>query len=399
MTTGRKNSNSAQPAVLPDESAPSAVGLTKPSIIPARSTKTRELSGDELFPPRHAIPSLKTPSVARTNVGARREIGFGGAVPPAPSAPSMPPANDLDSSELDFEFSAPMEAFAPRQTSRDDDSDEGPSLQLDGDDDASEQPEPVVASRAPLLTPGADMEMDFSSPIPTESDLLDLDFADMVGGQSLGDDESDELFLSPSVSVAPLSHYANISTSPPARNEPSTPSPGPHERPIDMPSVEPLPRSLAPAQAIASSLPAPPPTPSASPPVQPSNSGFSAQRQAERVERAWSLIENSQFDEALDVMEVLRASGETDEVRSLQRSLDERMHEHRLELLGGPSSVLTVVTGSAMLRSMNIDPRAAFVFSLVDGVSSVEDLCDIANLPPTQTVLFLVDLVERGLLR
>ncbi len=388
MSTGRKNSNSTQPAVSLEE-ATSAVGLTKPSIGPARSNSTSELSGDELFPPRHAIPPLKTPSVARTNVGARRVLPFGGAAPPAPS---IPPANDFDSSELDFEFSAPIEAFATRQIGRDADSDEGPSLQLDGDDEGAEPSDPVVNTKSPSLTPGAEMEMEFSSPLPTESDLLDLDFADMVGSElPPNEDESDELFLSPSVSVAPLSHYANISTSPPSRNEPSTPSPSPHQSPLDLPSLEPSPPSLLPSQPAAASATAPP--------RQPSNSGFSAQRQAERVERAWSLIENSQFDEAQDVMEVLRASGQTDEVRSLQRSLDERMHEHRLELLGGPSSVLTVVMGSAMLRTMNIDPRAAFVFSLVDGVSSVEDLCVIANLPPTQTVLFLVDLVERGLLR
>lgn len=377
MTTGRKSSNSipAQPVSAP-KPAGSAIASPKPATT-VRGSTTNELSGDDLFGPRKVIPSLNQPpaGATRPSLGPKRRISVSGMAPPPPPVPIAVQNNEYDNAELDFEFSAPIDSFVPGSPNGDE-SDEGPALELEGN---GTDPNLNVDQLADALAATGDLDLDFAAPIPEPQDSIDLDFGDMVGEEQLQtEDESDELFLKPAVSVAPLSHYANISSTPPARVEPSVPSPELPLPPPEVPTIEPA------AQR---------------PPGRTSSSSFSAQRQAERIERAWHLIENSQFDDAQDVMEILRASGETEEVRSLQRSLDERVHEHRLELLGGPSAVLSVVTGSAMLRTMNIDPRAAFVFSLVDGVSSIEDLCDIANMPPTHTVMFLVDLVERGLVR
>jgi hypothetical protein len=299
--------------------------------------------------------------------------------PPAPPIAVLPSAaSGLSTAELDFDFSAPLESFAPLAPANSD-SQEGPALEMDDGDGA--QDDDSAAQFAADLVPVA-----AASAPPTDS--IDLDFGDMVG-DDMSHTDGDELVLKPAVSVAPLAHYANISSHPPGgHSQPSIPAPSKPVQTSEPPSISPSP---APAPASRA--------PSAVTQSKPSNAAFSAERQAERIERAWHLIENSQFEEAQDVMEVLRASGQTDEVRALQRSLDERLHEHRLELLGGPSAVLSVVTGSTILRTMNMDPRAAFLFSMVDGVSSVEDLCDVANMSPTQTVMYLVDLVERGLIR
>jgi hypothetical protein len=48
------------------------------------------------------------------------------------------------------------------------------------------------------------------------------------------------------------------------------------------------------------------------------------------------------------------------------------------------------------LRSMPLDPRAAFVISRIDGQSSVEMLLDLCTLPEDETLDIVADLVRLG---
>lgn len=70
-----------------------------------------------------------------------------------------------------------------------------------------------------------------------------------------------------------------------------------------------------------------------------------------------------------------------------------------IDELGGMSAVLSTVANSAAIRTLDLDHRAGFLLSLVDGFSSVEDLLDVANLPTDQCLALLVDLKRRGLIR
>lgn len=70
-----------------------------------------------------------------------------------------------------------------------------------------------------------------------------------------------------------------------------------------------------------------------------------------------------------------------------------------IDELGGMSAVLSTVANSAAIRTLDLDHRAGFLLSLVDGFSSVEDLLDVANLPTDQCLGLLVDLKRRGLIR
>jgi hypothetical protein len=189
-----------------------------------------------------------------------------------------------------------------------------------------------------------------------------------------------------------------------------------------------------------------------------------AHRRAEQVERVRALIARGQFDDAMDLIELLRASCNDGLAEQLERewqlaqhrqspspqaapslpvstaepsrpmsvvtmtrpsfepprvaSAPPRVVSHRsvpappppplntkqpdvdpLDELGGLSAVLTVVADSAVIRTLDLDHRAGFLLSLIDGFSSVEDLLDVANMPSELTVTLLADLKRRGLVK
>lgn len=186
-------------------------------------------------------------------------------------------------------------------------------------------------------------------------------------------------------------------------------------------------------------------------------------RKAARVERARLLIASQEFSDALDLIELVRASGDDDIAKDLEREcrlaqssrvalgtptvgsakpagsapttfvstkmmwplmvqpLPPRLpavaprgsivaplppqpktvlpEVEPLDELGGLSAVLTVVANSAVVRALDLDHRAGFLLSLIDGFSSVEDLLDLANMPCQLALTLLADLKRRGLVK
>jgi hypothetical protein len=128
------------------------------------------------------------------------------------------------------------------------------------------------------------------------------------------------------------------------------------------------------------------------------------QRRADRVDRARACIAAGQFSEALDLIELIRAGGDDEiaeqlsgECALVQRIADEGEPDPVLEL-GGMRAVLMVRADPASIRGMALDHRAGFLLSMIDGVLSVEDLCDMGHMPTGQTLSLLVELKRRGLI-
>lgn len=148
-----------------------------------------------------------------------------------------------------------------------------------------------------------------------------------------------------------------------------------------------------------------PATPSASPrePSQFPRVDVNARR-IERAERVRSLIAEGAFADALDLIELLRASANDGLAEQLDAecALAQQAQppppsiDYETEL-GGLSATLTVVAQSAVIRTMDLDHRAGYLLSLIDGVSTVEDIIDVASMPREQTLALLVDLKQRGL--
>jgi hypothetical protein len=47
---------------------------------------------------------------------------------------------------------------------------------------------------------------------------------------------------------------------------------------------------------------------------------------------------------------------------------------------------------------MSLDHREAFLLSLIDGVSSIEEIVDMSGIPELDTLCLLYQMSERGLL-
>lgn len=131
-------------------------------------------------------------------------------------------------------------------------------------------------------------------------------------------------------------------------------------------------------------------------------------RRLERAERVRALIAEGAYGDALDLIELLRASANDGLAEQLDREctlaqqaqLQATTEPEAIdyeEALGGLGATLSVVAQSAVIRTMDLDHRAGYLLSLIDGVSTVEDIIDVASMPREQTLALLVDLKQRGL--
>lgn len=75
-----------------------------------------------------------------------------------------------------------------------------------------------------------------------------------------------------------------------------------------------------------------------------------------------------------------------------------RMRESFEVRLGDRSRILRVAVPDAWLAEMALDPRVAFVLSRVDGISSIDAILDVSNMPEQECMQLLVELMDEGVL-
>lgn len=360
-----------------------------------------DYSSDALFA---AKPSKKPSSLS---VGSMKRVTLPAPVPPPPPVIASPLDSSNDDFGLDLDFSRPIEASLPEL---DEAFSDGPSvettIEYDEPSPSHLQPiDPIAASASDVMPDDA------------------FEFADAT-------------------EVWDASALDSIATDPGARIS----SAGLE---VDFP--------LSPSVPV----PALPVYPSVAPKVD------IAARRAERAERVRALIASREFADAMDLIELLRASaddGLADELeRECQLAQNPLTQSHKplprvlsaplpepprptpsaptrtpiiphvpsppssrsssghsvvgplppppapvasalpvvepLDELGGLGAVLSVVANSAAIRTLDLDHRAGFLLSLIDGFSTVEDLLDLANMPSELTLLLLADLKRRGLVK
>jgi hypothetical protein len=70
-----------------------------------------------------------------------------------------------------------------------------------------------------------------------------------------------------------------------------------------------------------------------------------------------------------------------------------------LERLGGRDAVPFVAVSPQGVRSLPLDPWSGFLWSLIDGLTSVQDILDIAPMPEHEVLRVLNQLYECGLIK
>jgi len=102
------------------------------------------------------------------------------------------------------------------------------------------------------------------------------------------------------------------------------------------------------------------------------------------------------FTSALEIAETLLASDSADlEAQRYATSCRDVLTQMYLSRLGGLDQIINVVLPPEELRWLNLDHRAGFLLSLVDGASSIEELLDISGMPRLDALKILATLREQ----
>jgi hypothetical protein len=67
--------------------------------------------------------------------------------------------------------------------------------------------------------------------------------------------------------------------------------------------------------------------------------------------------------------------------------------------LGGVRRVPQVAVSDEQLRWLNLDHRAGFLLSLVDGHSSFEEVLDVSGMPPVEALRLLLELLQQNVIK
>ncbi len=102
------------------------------------------------------------------------------------------------------------------------------------------------------------------------------------------------------------------------------------------------------------------------------------------------------FSGALEIAEGLLSSDPSDlDAQRYATSCRDVLTQMYLSRLGGLDQVISVVLAAEELRWLNLDHRAGFLLSLVDGVSTIEELLDISGMTRLDALRILATLREQ----
>jgi hypothetical protein len=102
------------------------------------------------------------------------------------------------------------------------------------------------------------------------------------------------------------------------------------------------------------------------------------------------------FTSALEIAETLLISDSADlEAQRYATSCRDVLTQMYLSRLGGLDQIINVVLPPEELRWLNLDHRAGFLLSLVDGASTIDELLDISGMPRLDALKILAALREQ----
>jgi hypothetical protein len=102
------------------------------------------------------------------------------------------------------------------------------------------------------------------------------------------------------------------------------------------------------------------------------------------------------FTGALEIAEALLSNDSADlEAQRYATSCRDVLTQMYLSRLGGLDQVINVVLPPEELRWLNLDHRAGFLLSMVDGASTIEELLDISGMPRLDALRILATLREQ----
>ena len=115
--------------------------------------------------------------------------------------------------------------------------------------------------------------------------------------------------------------------------------------------------------------------------------------------RVKECIHGGQLSEALELVDaVLDVVGESSEASALRGEIALQLEEAEIERLGSLSSTPTLKVSMSDLADLDLDHRAGFILSQIDGMLTFEDILDMSAMDRLETLEVLTDLTQKGLI-
>lgn len=114
--------------------------------------------------------------------------------------------------------------------------------------------------------------------------------------------------------------------------------------------------------------------------------------------QARRLYEKGEFETALEIVsDVLNQTDHT-EARQLRGVLEGEMERMQHERLGSLVQVPTLKVSMGDIAGLDLDHRAGFLLSQIDGMLCFEDILDMSSMSRLETLTLLADLFEKGII-
>lgn len=115
------------------------------------------------------------------------------------------------------------------------------------------------------------------------------------------------------------------------------------------------------------------------------------------IDKVLERIEAGDFGRALMLAEQTIAGGDlSPDLQHYAELCREKLRQTYLERIGSGRTILRVAVDPDTLRSRALDPRLAFLLSLLDGASTVDDVIDMSTMPALEAVRALHELMQEG---
>lgn len=116
------------------------------------------------------------------------------------------------------------------------------------------------------------------------------------------------------------------------------------------------------------------------------------------IQQVRKLYDSGKFQSALDIINNVLAQTSTQEAEHLKQNIERELERQQHDRIGSLSRIPVLGITLNELSNHQLDHRAGFIISQMDGLLSFEDIIDMSAMSRLETMSVLADLCDRGLI-
>ena len=110
------------------------------------------------------------------------------------------------------------------------------------------------------------------------------------------------------------------------------------------------------------------------------------------------LYDAGEFDAALDITKKVLSRAEDSEAVGLRKVIEGEMERQHLSTIGSLSKTPQIAVSPSEIPNLDLDHRAGFMLSQIDGMMTFEDLVELSSMPRVETLEVLANLLDNGVI-